>query len=343
MRRKVAEDVALVLHISPLLKKGVVSLVSEDILCRNCLGKALGYGRGRGRSFTRALSHLANGFLEGLSAEAELRGRYLGLNVTCAKPYSEHGCMTFIERTEMPRVLQDRPRIMQRLSKGTPVVLSKTMTRALGIHRDLAWRVVHSVGYHAIINKYLSTSFLTDKELELAFLNRPSGDMRLERRNAIAMKHLTAFVPFVIDVPLGKLSALRQREAESFVRFRCAFNTVLSEFTKQDSRFSAKAARQLYGDVLAPELARLDDKVKRAKRDLISSATRPLVGMVGAISFGLLSGLIPAQVAQVAQAAGIASFGPAFLQKLMALGDATRAIEQDDFYFLWKVRKLAKR
>jgi hypothetical protein len=217
------------------------------------------------------------------------------------------------------------------------------MLKALGLHHDLAGDVVHSVAYHAITNRYLSASFLTNKELELIFLNRASGDTSLERRNAIAMKHLTALVPFAVDVPVNKLSTLRSREAESFLRFRSAFNKTIAEFGNREAGFSAKVAQQLYGDVLAPELAKLDDKVKRAKRDLVSSAMRPLVGVAGAISFGLLSGLVTAEVAQIAQAVGITSFGAAFLQKLMALGDAERTIQQDDFYFLWKVRKLAKR
>ncbi len=336
-----ADDVSLILHISPLLEKGLLALASEDCVCLDCLGEALGFGPRCGPEFKRARDNLANEFLDRLSATAVLEQGEISVETSCPKPYSE--CDQILTWPQTPSALRGKARIMSQLSTGARVRLSKTMIRALGVHRDLAANVVHSAVYHAIVNRHLSASFLTNKELELAFLNRASGDMALERRNAIAMKHLTALVPFVIDVPVNKLSALRSREAESFLRFRSAFNKTIAEFGSRDSGFSAKVAQQLYGDVLAPELARLDNKVKRAKRDLVSSAARPLVGVVGAISFGLLSGLIPAEVAQIAQAVGITSFGSAFVEKLMGLGDAERAVQQDDFYFLWKVKSLARR
>jgi hypothetical protein len=334
------DDITLILHIYPLIKQDLIVLVTEDDLCMNCLGKALGFGpKGRG-DFKRAWDDLANEFLDRLSVTAALRQGEMLTEVSCPKPYSE--CARVLTWQQVPTALLSRTRIMSQLSKGTQVALSKTMIKALDLHHDLAGDIVHSVAYHAITNRYLSASFLTNKELELAFLNRASGDTTLEWRNAIAMKYLTALVPFTIDVPVNKLSTLRSREAESFLRFRSAFNKALAEFGNRDAGFSVKVAQQIYGDVLAPELARLDDKVKRAKRDLVSSAMRPLVGVVGALSFGLLSGLVTAEVAQIAQAVGITSFGAAFLEKLMALGDAERAIQQEDFYYLWRVKRLSK-
>ncbi len=341
LRRTLGDDLALILHISPLLERGVLTLVSEPFICPNCLGKALGFGPECGREFRRAWDDLAKEILDRLVVTAVQRGSWISVKMSCPGPYSE--CNRLEDWRRVPPALQGKPRIMSQLAKGTRVRLPRTAVEAMRIHCDMAGQIVHSVAYHAVINRYLGTSFLTNKELELDFLNRASGDTALERRNSVAMKHLTALVPFVNDVPLSKLCTLRKREAESLARLRSALNRVLSEFARQESRFSARLAQQLYGDVLAPELARLDNKVRKAKQDLVSSTTRPLVGVVGAISFGLLSGLIPAEVAQVAQAVGITSFGAAFLEKLMALGDAERVIQQDDFYFLWRVRKLAKR
>jgi len=340
LRMTVADDIALILHISPLIKQGLLALVTEDDVCMDCLGEAMGFGPKGGRDLKGAWDSLASEFLNKLSATAVLRRGQILAKVSCPRPYFE--CNRVRVWLEVPLALRGKPRIMSQLSKGTPVRLSKTMIKALGLHHGLAGEVVHSVAYHTIINHYLNASFLTNKELELTFLNKASGDTALERRNAIAMKYLTALVPFVIDVPVNKLSTLRSREAESFLRFRSAFNKAITEFGNRGAGFSAKVAQQLYGDVLVPELARLDDKVKRAKRDLVSSAMRPLFGVVGAISFGLLSGLVTTEVAQIAQAVGITSFGAAFLEKLMALGDAERAIQQDDFYFLWRVKRLSK-
>ena len=255
--------------------------------------------------------------------------------------YYEHANLARLDR-ELPAAVSARPRIVSQLEKDGHIRLSRTLSRELGIHKDLAREVIHNVGYHLLVNKFLGTSLLTDRQVHLAFLRHASQDTSMEERNAIAQKYLTAMVPFLNDVPVRKLLTLREREAESFIRFRAHLAGAIDEFRSERTTFTAKSARAIYHDVLAPELERLDKRVSTAKRDLVSTAVRSAVGMVGAISFGLFAGLIGTEVAAIAQAVGVASFGSDLLKKTMALGDAERKIEEDDLYYLWRVRKVAR-
>jgi hypothetical protein len=141
---------------------------------------------------------------------------------------------------------------------------------------------------------------------------------------------------------LPDIIKLRQREEEAFITYRQALNQAIGNFASYNAVFTEQDARALYGDVIAPSLAQLEQKVNQAKRDLIRKPVRSFVGIVGAISFGILTGLVPQNIINIAQTIGLAKFGADILKDMMALGDKEDAIRSDHFYFLWKVKKKAE-
>ncbi len=343
LKRQFADDVRVATYLKPMLDQGLVMFVSETRqICPTCLGAAMGLGRDSGRTFLRASRKLSDEFLDNTEYVLERLDPFYSVVMSGPELYYDHGARAWFCR-ELPPPVSTRPRIVRKLEREGRIRLSRTLSRELGLHKYMARDVIHNVAYHLLVNKALGTSLVTDRELHLAFLRHASQDHSMEERNTIAQKYLTAMVPFLDDVPIPKLLALREREAESFVRFRARFTNTIDEFRSEGATFTRKSARMIYQDVLAPELARLDLRVRKAKRDLVSSATRSVVGMVGAISFGLFSGLIGTEVAAIVKAVGIVSFGSDLIKKTMALGDAKKKIEEDDLYYLWRVRKAARR
>ena len=102
-------------------------------------------------------------------------------------------------------------------------------------------------------------------------------------RNSIAFEALTSHVPFLPDISLKNLLKLRSREKECFILYRAALNRTINDFKCRGSGFTKHNAKELYDDVLAPELARMDRKVKQATKDLRTTAGRAVVSTVGAI------------------------------------------------------------
>jgi len=98
----------------------------------------------------------------------------------------------------------------------------------------------------------------------------------------------------------------------------------------------------LRADVIDPSIAQLDSKVKQAKRDLVKKPIRSLIGVVGVISFGISTGIVPPDMATIAKAIGLVKFGSNMIEHTMAIGDEEDAIKNNNFYFLWKLRKKAK-
>lgn len=106
-------------------------------------------------------------------------------------------------------------------------------------------------------------------------------------------------------------------------------------FTEQD-------AREIYSDIINPQLTKLDLKVKSAKRDLLKLSYRKGLAWTATISFGIYSGFIPSNLAAAATALGFSKVAADFLEMAMNKSDSEDNIRNDDMYFLWKVRQLSK-
>jgi hypothetical protein len=150
---------------------------------------------------------------------------------------------------------------------------------------------------------------------------------------------LSSIVPFIEDVALADIMKLRKREEESFISYRQALNKAIDTFRSSGDDFTVHDAQALHADVIAPSLATLDRSVEEAKKDLISKPFRSLAGIVGVISFGMLTGLVPPDIAPLAKTIGLIKFAGDLVKDTMAVGDKERVIRNDQFYFLWKLKK----
>jgi hypothetical protein len=236
-----------------------------------------------------------------------------------------------------PSILK-RPYILKRINEGNKVKASKTLMKELGFHEEFAHDIVQNVIAGMATATTFKSSFITDKEAHLNFINSLHSNDLIVRNNNLALNHLTSIVPFIEDVYLNDILKIREREKESFILSRQALNEAIVSFSKTNERFSEKDAKELYRDVIHPKLCALDKKVRLAKRDLIRKPFRSLTGVIGAISFGVLTGIITPDTAAIANAIGLVKFGSDMIDHTMALGDKEDAIKDDQFYFLWKLR-----
>lgn len=106
--------------------------------------------------------------------------------------------------------------------------------------------------------------------------------------------------------------------------------------------FSEKQAREIHGDVIQPRLAALDKRIRIAKQDLLKKSVRSVIAVAGVISFGLYSGFISGETAELIKTLGLTKIAVDVVEKAIPIGEATSQAKADDLYFLWKVQKLAK-
>ena len=147
---------------------------------------------------------------------------------------------------------------------------------------------IRNVIYHAAVASSLGTSFLTERHLDIDLLHSISGDPATRRHNQLLQEHFEIMLPFADGVPVAQLLKLRRREEEAFFRFQAAMHRMVTEIRSQGAEMTVHDARSLYGDVIRPRLAELDQRVNEAKRDLVRHPAASPRGNRGSTWLGFL-------------------------------------------------------
>jgi len=222
------------------------------------------------------------------------------------------------------------------------VVLSQADRKRLGLNTRLAGSILESIGFELQMAKLLKVPFVTEREIHLELLQRISGDRKLERRNQIIEKHLTCIVPFLDNVALPDILKLRANEGDAFQRFRKALDVSIDQYSSNGDKFTERDAAQLYSDVLAPELSKLNQQVSAAQKRLRKTAITKASAWAGVIGFGSYMGLVPSDLIAAAQALGLTKIAADILEAFGAENSAKDVVRSEDMYFLWKLKKLER-
>jgi hypothetical protein len=135
LRRRIADDIAVVLSVRPLIEAGLIRFFSPAILqgrehiCMDCLAREL-FGAPGHRRFRKAFDQLSKRYLASISVEAHYEdGRY---NLVCSLPEDlfEHGGIVFFGASA--EELTSLPRILSRIHNGEHVHLSRRLASGSG-------------------------------------------------------------------------------------------------------------------------------------------------------------------------------------------------------------------
>jgi len=341
LRQGFYDDLQLMWLIRHLIESGDISFIpSFGCICRNCMCEEFGVDLEQQKRLDTLHGKLANDFLRETSLTIVRVGKEtFGVEQRGPELYFPHGFQGKI-LDAIPKPLERRPNILKKFLRDGVITVSRTLQRELGQHKAMAKTVVANILYGLIAADSYEAPLVTHNPLHISCLNELTGDAKLVDRNNIAYEVLTSHVPFLPDISLKNLLKLRYREKECFILYRAALNRTIHGFKCSGSGFPRHNAKELYGDVLAPELARMDRKVKQATKDLRTTAGRSVVSTVGAISFGLYAGVINPSAASIVAVIGLAKVASDIV-KVMATGDGEKAIANEGMYFLWKTKQLA--
>lgn len=339
-KEELYNDLTVLYEIKPLIEQGYIQLYAPEVnICFSCQARQF-IGDNAATKLDIAYKCLEKDFLENMTVEAEYRDDEYAFTCNGPKKYFDHSQIKI--NPDSPLALQKRPLISKKILQGQKVKLSKSLISDLGLHQEYAHDVVSNAVYGLSASTCLNSTYLTENDLHIQFLNNLQPDYDISRRNIIAAKHLSSMVPYIEDVDLKDILKLRRREEEAFIQYRQALNKAMDEFIRSKTNFTEKDAKSLHADVIAPSIAALDIRVSQAKKDLISKPYRSLAGIVGTISFGLLTGLVNQDVSEIIKTMGLLKFGSDLVKDTMSAGDGENAVKNDPFYFLWKVKKLRR-
>lgn len=336
-RQDLIDDFTVFLQMRPLIENGrIIPFSPPATICPYCYAKTI-FGSQADKRLQRAMKKLSQDLAKETPIEFCLDEFGYAAYFSTAKNLFRHQTHMFPFET-LPKFIASHARLAKRIEKGEKVLLKPKLARALGIYKELTSGVLIGLRYQMSVADIVGSSFLTHRDIDLKILSYVSGDEEFDRRNAIAQKCLTSIVPFAGDIHISKLAQLRQREEEAFIQFRAALDKTLEGLLSQRETFTERDAQALYADILAPEIARLDQKVLSAKRDLIRAPFISAIGTAAMIGFGLYSGMITPELKIAASTLGLANVLYDTITKTASMIDVHKDIRPEKFYFLWRVR-----
>jgi hypothetical protein len=340
-REMVFADLTLLATIRPLVEQGlIVPFTPPSNVCPSCLAESA-FGIAARRRLRRAERNLSREIGRNISVRCgKGESRYM---VTFSGPerFLPHRGMRIVSLDPWPGT--DTRRILRRLEAGETVLVSSPARPRTEAVTTVADGILSSVDYQLAVAGVVDGSFLTHRDIDLDVLRYVSGSPDLARRNELAASHLEMLVPFLSDVPISDLLTLRKKEGDAFIRFRAALKQAVEEFKSAGPSFTAKDAKTLHADFIAPELSRLNQKVAEAKRDVLKIPMSSAVGTVAAIGFGLYTGLIPAELRIAAEALGITKIVSDAVGKIVEKSDIRATVRPEQFYYLWKVQQASRK
>ena len=334
------DDIMLFNMISPLLRGGIiVPITPPTIYCPHCLAERY-IGRNKDQIITKEKERVCTDLFNKITVSVLKDENEYFIRVKGLDDVSFHGGAVYSSDGPPPFILNS-PRLLAKVENGKEIVLSNTKKKQSGVHENISDDLFESIIFELIIAQCMKTSFLTDSNYQIEILNNISKP-GTSAKNKIIQDNITTLVPFIGDVGINDLITLREREYESFVMFRRSVNEAIGACKGWNESFTDQNATEIYSDIIMPQLARLDLKVKSAKRDLVKTSYRKSLAWVATLSFGIYSGFIPSNLAAAATALGFTKVAADFLEMAMNKGDIEESIRNDDMYFLWKVRQLKK-
>jgi len=332
---QIHDDLMLLGKLEPFIENGLVGVISGgENLCLECVAQQLGLGNRQ--DFLSAQNELADSYLENFVYSAySWEGTVL---VGLDEGPNGHGHTGAVYSEEFEQFLRAKPSIWNEIVKGGEIVLSKSNVRKMGVHKYLVSKLISELNYETFIKNHVGANFLTDSINEVQFVNHLHGAPQQKQNNAIAMDRLTSIIPYVENLSLSDLLLIRDNEKESLAQFRQTLDTVINEFQAQGNDITDKSASQLFSDVLEPEVMRLDRKLVVAKNEAKRKLRKSASGLAFYLSFGLTSGAL--QQFPLAAVAGIGALhkGKEISETISDLIYNEDVIEDEDFYFLWKLR-----
>jgi hypothetical protein len=240
-------------------------------------------------------------------------------------------------------ILSKAPQIAEKAKNSGEVKLSTAQAKKIGVGEEFIGVNIDNISFELGGSHFLKTSYLSDSDFEVEFIRNLSVDPVARRRSSLMSKYLSCVVPYIDSAEAKDLIKLRDSEPEAFIRFRSALNEAIDEYKVQGTTFTERDAQAVFSDIIQPQLATLDLKLRSAKRIFRKESLRTLMGWAGAISVGIYAGIIPENFIAGTVAFAGAKVGAEFLGSTMTKSDVRETIRGDEMYFLWKVKELANK
>jgi len=331
-------DISVLQFLRPLIESELIVPISTDIFCPHCFVERV-LKQENDKRLVKGLKNLAKRYETELAYSIRVKepGSFDWI-MRGPEDLLEHGYQAMVT-TDPPPFLDKMPRLAKRIRRGEEVIIRPYLVRALELDITLADRVFQNAVFSLVTSQCLGASFVTERELDISFINSISCDPNIDRRNQMVREHLTCLVPLVKNVALSDVLKIREHEQEAFIHFRQVLSKAVNESLSSTGELTPRIARGIYQDIIRPKLAILDQRVKKAQRKLVKGTVFKAASWTAAIAFGLYTGILPESLVKAAAALGMTKVLADTIEGVLGEANSEEDIQTSDMYFLWKVKQ----
>jgi hypothetical protein len=180
--------------------------------------------------------------------------------------------------------------------------LSKSAVRRHRIGLDIFERFVEDMVFQGIYGASFGAQYLTDLPGEAEFIDEQRPKNHKFANAAMVCRALAHSVPLLSSIPIKQLLRVRTKETNAFELYRAALGRITQEHIQSGDYITAKEARDIYTDVLRPELLKLNqaavvhgrEQRRKTVATLAASGVALTLGVVGSLHGGILAPLLTA-------------------------------------------------
>lgn len=340
IRYELVGDLKCILALKPLLNKGVVELVEPGFhFCENCAQKALKQ-IGEFETITRDyINELMAKYPKYVSMEARLERRIIerglcAVNVFAPEELYDHGGA--VVSYHAPKWLLKKCKEALKAGKRDKIPLTKKEVSETGIIQQHLKEAANSAIYNRLFAGKSNTTYLTDSDIEVAFLDKLVPEKTMREYNDILRSDFTYKIPIFENLPLEYILKIRSDDYESFLVYRDSLRYVVDEYIQKGKCITKVEAEQIHSDIIKPKLDILNNKMQNIRRTAKRGLLKDVSVLVTSAVIGLCSNVLPLQIGAVI-GAGVTMRG--MVERIAGLVETPQEIRNDNMYFLWKIFK----
>jgi hypothetical protein len=202
-----------------------------------------------------------------------------------------------------------------------------------GIAMDVAAQQVYSTQFNV--------AYLTNMPGEAQFLKLLQEDDHLAARTDTVCAQLTHSIPLFTELPLDRVMRIRKEDREAFDSYRVTLSKIVKENIETDKQLTEGQARELYNDVLRPEVANLEQQAKNERKSALKESALTAGISAGVIALGAYSGLLPTQFTALCTAVGGIKLVSDLVKSVAAIQKNPTKVRNSNLYFLLRLRQEA--
>jgi hypothetical protein len=336
VRRYLSGTILCVQQLRPLVEARIVDFARQEFpYCTEHLHQALPAHASISKTAHKLYLENEDRFAIHAQPPEDYEDQWPAFKIEGPSEFLEHGRI-FRVASEIPDWLRGWHRLSdeRKLSKAT-LRKSRMISDIFDdLARDLAIEQVLGLKYDA--------KYLTNLPGEALMLSRFSSqdDYFAHCRNVLCAQ-LTHAIPLLEDLPVRTILKVRGSERDAFLQYRAALNSIVDDYIKQRKVVGKKEAKEIYSDILLPEVLKLNSEAKAVRRSAIKRAAAKSLIAAGVVGLGVFGGFLPTQLAEVIKTVGGIGLARELGEAFASVEKNPTQIRNSNFYFLLRLSQEA--